>query len=147
MIRVRADGDRAFLRKQAEDLRRRGRRQLDKAIQSDPTLRDAAIEDQAHAMFHARTAVRNLAEIVAAEFLLLLEAERTVVGRDHLKIIHAKSIPEFFLIRLVAQRRRHHVFRAFKAGAFVVGVVEKQILRAGFGKSGQSEVPCVLNLA
>src|SRR5262249_33481652 len=98
-------------------------------------------------MFHAGTAVRNLAEIVASQFLLFLEAKRAVVGRDHLKIVHAESLPQFLLIRLVTKGRGHHVLFAFKAWALIVGVIEKQVLRAGFGVSRQAKVTSVLYLA
>ena len=40
----------------------------------------AAVVDEAHARLDARPAVRDLREVVAAELLLLLHAERAVVG-------------------------------------------------------------------
>jgi hypothetical protein len=36
-------------------------------------------------MLDAGTAVRDLAEIITSEFLLFLEAERAVIGRDDLQ--------------------------------------------------------------
>jgi hypothetical protein len=64
-------------------------------------LNDTAIVDQAHTIFDTRTAIRNFAEVIAAEFLLFLEAERTVIGRDHLKVIAAKTLPQLLLVRFV----------------------------------------------
>ena len=78
-VRVRADGDRPFLRKQSEHLRGRGGGQLDKAIQRDAVLNDAVI-DERDAMFDAGCAVRNLCEIVFAQFFLLLHAKWAMVG-------------------------------------------------------------------
>ena len=84
-VGIAADGDGALFRKQAENLRRRGRGQLDEAIERDMPLADAIMVDQAHAALDAGTAVGNLAEVVAPQFLLLLEAERAMVGRDDIE--------------------------------------------------------------
>src|SRR5262249_2633188 len=88
-IGVAADRDRALFWKQAEDLRRRRGGQLDKTIERDVSLTDAVVIDQAHAALDARAAVGNLAEVVLAELLLLLEAERTMDGRDDVECARA----------------------------------------------------------
>src|SRR2546428_3012066 len=93
-VGVGADGDCPFLRKQAEYLRGCGRGQLDKTIQTYATLRHAVVIDQAHSVLDAGASVRNFAEIAAAQFLLLLEAERAVVGRNHLQVVAPQSAPE-----------------------------------------------------
>src|SRR6185369_13057924 len=96
-IRIRDDRDRPLLWKKAEDLRRRCRGQLNKPVQADSFLNDTAIVNEAHAVLDARSPIGDLAEIVAAEFFLLLEAERAVVGRDHLKVITSKALPQLLL--------------------------------------------------
>src|SRR5439155_18997694 len=108
------DSNGALPGKEAEDFRSSGRCQFDKAVGSDSILDDAAIVDEAHAVFDAGAAIRNLAEVVTSEFFLFLEAERAVVRGDYLQVISAEALPELLLIRFVAQRRRHHVFRAFE---------------------------------
>src|SRR5207245_10065466 len=77
-VGIRADRDRSLSRKQSEDFRLRRRRDLHEAVERDPSLGDAAVVNQRHAMLHSRPAIRNLREIVFAELLLLLETERTV---------------------------------------------------------------------
>src|SRR6516164_11561490 len=74
-VGIAADRNRAFLRKQPKNLRRPGRSQLDKAIERNMALGNAVVIDQAHAVLDAWAAIRNFAEIVLAELLLLLEAE------------------------------------------------------------------------
>ena len=65
-VGVRAWRNRAFARKEAEDLRRRRRGQLDEAVQRDAAGAHAAVVDQAHARLDAGCAVRDLREIVLA---------------------------------------------------------------------------------
>src|SRR5262249_28736730 len=79
-IGVRADGNRALLRKQSKNLGCGGRSQFDEPVEADTTLRHAVVIDQTHAVLDSGAAVRDLTEIVAAQFLLLFEAEWTVVG-------------------------------------------------------------------
>src|SRR5262249_14419421 len=128
------------------DLRRRRRCQFDEAVQADSLPGNATVIDQAHAILDAGPAIGNLAEVVAAEFLLLLEAERTVVGRNDLKIVSAKALPELLLIGLIAQWRSHDIFRAFKPILFVIAMIEEEILGTCFGESRQTEIPGSLHL-
>src|SRR5262249_27107075 len=100
-VRVGSHRNRAFLWKQSKDLGSCSRGQLDKAVQADSLLNDTTIVDQAHTVFDTRPAIRNFAEVIAAELLLFLEAERTVIGRDHLKVISAKPLPQLLLVRFV----------------------------------------------
>src|SRR5262245_39272840 len=144
-VGVRTDSDRAFSWKQSEDLCRCGRRQLDETIQRNSFLNDTAVVDETHSILDTGSAIRDLAEVVSAKFLLFLETKWTVIGRDDLKIVAAKSLPQLLLIRLVAQWWRHDVLGALKAFLFVIGVIEKQILRAGLRKSRQSQIAGCLN--
>src|SRR5207237_1279341 len=88
------DSNGALPGKEAEDFRSSGRCQFDKAVWSDSILDDAAIVDEAHAVFDAGAAIRNLAEVVTSEFFLFLEAERAVVRGDYLQVISAEALPE-----------------------------------------------------
>src|SRR5262245_53944911 len=118
--------DRALLREQAEDLRRRRGRQLDEAVQRDAPFAHAAVVDQAHACLDAGRAVRDLREIVAAELFLLLHAERAVIGGDALQIVEGQAAPQFLLLRLLPQRRAHDVLRAREVRLLVVVVRQEQ---------------------
>src|SRR5689334_808788 len=118
-VGVGSDGDRSLAREEPEDSRGRCRGDLDKTVHADAAARDTAVVDEAHAVLDARSAVRDLREIVDAELFLILEAERTVIGRDDLEIIHLQAAPEFVLVPLLAKRRSHDVFRAFKAWLLV----------------------------
>src|SRR5829696_9025351 len=91
-IGIRADGDCAFAREQSEYFCRRCRSQLDEAVQAYSPL-DYAVIDQRHAMFDAWPAVWNLREIVAAKLLLLFEAERAMICRNHLQVVARKPLP------------------------------------------------------
>src|SRR5579871_3267948 len=76
--------NRSLSRIEAKQLRRRCCYQLYEAVDREPSPGNAAGIDQAHAMFHARAAVRDLRKIVATQFFLFFEAEGTMVGRNHL---------------------------------------------------------------
>src|SRR5262245_24051664 len=83
----------AFLRKESKDLGSSGGSKLDESIQADTFLNHTAIVNQAHPVLDAGTTIRNLAEVIPAQFFLFLEAERTVVGGNHLKVIATKPFP------------------------------------------------------
>src|SRR6266849_8987055 len=94
-VGITANGNRTLARVEAEELRRSRRNQFHEAIHAETSLRDAAGVDQAHAVLHTGTAVGNLGEIAAPQFLLFLETEWTVIGGDHLEVIALQTIPEF----------------------------------------------------
>ncbi len=79
-VGVAAYRDRAFAGIEAEEFGRSGGDQLDEAVYAETSLRDAPRVHQAHAVFDAGTAVRNLGEVANPHFLLLLEAEWAMVG-------------------------------------------------------------------
>src|SRR5262245_59166895 len=89
-VGVRADCDRSFSWKEAEQLRRRGRCQFDKPIDADSSAGNASVVDETHPVFHAGSAVGNLSEIVAPKLLLFLETEGAMVGGDDLQIVAAQ---------------------------------------------------------
>ena len=95
-------------------------------------------------MLDARTAVRNLGEVIDAQFLLFLEAEWAMIGRDDLQRIVRETLPEFFLMPFLSQRRREDILRALESGDVHVFQREIQILRASLGVGGQ---PAVARLA
>ena len=101
---------------------------------------DAAVVHQAHPRLDAGRAVRNLREVSLAQRLLLLHAERTVVGGNGLQIVERQPAPQPVLRLLRTQRRAHDVLRALEAGLLVVVVREEQVLRAGLGVRRQSAV-------
>ncbi len=144
-VGIGADCNRAFSREQSEHLRGGGRSQLDEAIERDAVLDDAAVVYERHSMLDAGRAVRDFGEIVASQLLLLLHAERAVVGRDDLQVVRLQALPKFRLIRLFAKRRRHHVLRALEVVAVIFNREEK-ILRAGFGERGNATVARLAHL-
>src|SRR5580692_9351260 len=86
-IRVAAHGDRALARIQTEKLCRSGRNHFHKTIHAESSPGDTARINEAHAVLDAWTAVRDLGEVVSAQFFLLFETEGTVIGRHHLQMI------------------------------------------------------------
>ena len=61
---------------------------LDPALERDLAVHDALVQ-QVHAVLDRADAVRDLREVADAELLLLLEAERAVVGRHDLEVVRA----------------------------------------------------------
>ena len=88
-------------------------------------------------------AVGNFSEVVLAEFLLLLEAERAMVGGNHLQGVVRQPLPQFFLVPLLAQRRREHIFRGLESRSIHVFERKVQILRTRFGICRQAAIACL----
>ena len=94
-----------------------------------------------HPRLDARRAVRDLREVVPAELLLVLHAERAVVGRDRLEVVEPRGrATARSCFSFAPQRRAHDVLRAVEAGLLVVVVGEEEVLRAGLGVGGQAAV-------
>src|SRR5260370_33348158 len=87
-----------------------------------------------------RSSIGNTQENVLAELLLLLEAERAVIGRDDLQIVELQSAPNLVLIPLLPDGRSHHPLRAFESRLLVHAVIEEEILRTCLGVRRRSLV-------
>ena len=90
---------------QAEHARRRGARELHPALERDLAGHDALVHE-VHAVLDRADAVRDLPEVAEAELLLVLHAERAVVGRDHLQVVRAQGLPHRVLVALGTRRER-----------------------------------------
>src|SRR6202040_2796503 len=101
--------------------------------------------NQAHAVFDARTAIRNLGEVVSSQFFLVLETKWTVVGGDDLEMIAFETVPELFLMPLFTQGWSKNIFRTFEIGNIEVLNWEIQILRAGFCIDGKTSIAGLTN--
>src|SRR3954452_3140515 len=93
-VGVAARRDLPLPRVHAEDARRRGRGDLDEAIQRQLSLIHAVMVDQLKPVLDARPTVRNLGKVVLPEHLLVLETERTMVCGDDLQMIVLQTVPE-----------------------------------------------------
>ena len=124
--------DRALARIQTENLGRLRARDVDKPVQIESALFDAMREQQIDAVLERRNAIRNFRKITAAHFLLALEIKRRVISGQRVDESLLQSVPQVGLIFLVTQRRRHHIFRAFKIRQLGVGHVGHQILNQRF---------------
>ena len=140
-VGVAAHSDGPLLREQPEQLGGRGRRQLDELVHRQPAARHAAVVDQAHPVLDPRGAVRDLAEVVYPQNLLVLETERAVVGRDALQIAEPEPPPQVVLVPLLPQRRRHDVLGALEVLLVVAAQVQEQVLGAGLGEHLSAAVP------
>ncbi len=76
-----------------EHPRRRGRARLDPPLEAD-LAGDDTLVDQLHPVLDAADPVRDLREVAEAELLLVLEAERAVVGRDDRQLVHPEPLPQ-----------------------------------------------------
>ncbi|KAG1647452.1 CTP pyrophosphohydrolase [Nymphon striatum] len=135
-VRVASRSDHALLGIQPKHAGGRRCAQLHPARQCDLALQYTLV-DQVHAVFDATNAIRYGAEIAKAEFLLVLHAERAMVGTDHAEIIGAKSAPQVGVMVLVfgAQWRAAHIGSAAEAGGSqMVFEVQIEVLRARLGE-------------
>src|SRR5260370_12328463 len=137
-VGVRANGDGAFARVEAEEFRGRGCNELDKTIRRKMLAVDSAGIHKTQAVLAARAAGRNFGEIVLAEFFLLLEAEGAVVSGNDLESVFGKALPELFLTPPRAERRREDVLRAFKAGAVHIFERQAQGVRARLDRTTEA---------
>ena len=80
-VGVAARGDDPLLRVHAEHPRRRGAARLDPALERQ-LAGDDALVDQLHAVLDTADAVGDRGEVADAQLLLVLHAERAVVGAD-----------------------------------------------------------------
>ena len=98
-------------------------------------------------MLDAADAVRDLGEVPESQFLLVLEAERAMIGADHGQLVHAQTLPEIALMSMthLADVMRIIVSRPQRRAADPLGPLEArltqgllesqpQILRTGFGE-------------
>ena len=130
-------GDNAFARIQPEEASRGCSRHLDPPLDRN-VLIDRALKKQIHAVLHSGHAIGDLGEIADTELLLLLEAEGTVVGGHHRKVVHSQTAPQLGLMLLVTKRSGADEVGALEAIEPRTGkVVDRaiQILRAGLGEN------------
>src|ERR1017187_1620861 len=115
-VGVRSRRDDALAGEQPEHLGRRGRGDVHPAPERDLAHIDA-LEDEVQPVLDAGQAIGDLGEVANAHFLVLLEAEGAVVGRDEAEVVGAKTAPQLGLITLGPQRRRTDVLGALEAFA------------------------------
>ena len=135
-VGIRTRGDHALLRVHAEHPGRRGGAGLDPALQGQ-LAHDDALVDEVHAVLDAADAVRDGTEVVPAQLLLVLHAERAVVRGDDRQVVGSQALPEVPVVRVLPgpQWRRADVPRSCEARCSeVVLEVQVQVLRAGLGE-------------
>src|SRR5258707_9195994 len=88
----------------------------------------------------AGSAIGDLGEIILAERLLVFEAERAMVGRNHLQVIVFEALPQLWRMMLLAQRWREHVLSAIEARSRQLFHRQQQILRAGLGEGRHAAI-------
>ena len=102
-VGVGAGRDDALAGVEAEHPGRGRRATLDPALDGDLAVDDALVE-QVHAVLDTADPVGDLGEVADAELLLLLHAERAVVGADHLQVVRAQVPPQLVLVALARER-------------------------------------------
>lgn len=138
-VGVGARRDGALLGVEAEHPGRGRAGDLDPAAPADVPVDDGLME-QIHPVLHARQPVGDLGEVAAAHLLLPGEAERAVVGGDHLEVVGAQSAPEGGLVFAWPQRGRADVLGPLEVrlGEIVGG--QEEVLGAGLAEDGKSLV-------
>src|SRR5262249_37412602 len=132
-VGVGTDGDRPLAGIEPENLRRRGRRDLDEAVHRDAPLTDAAVPEEVEPRLDTRHPVRDLREVVFTELLLSLLTEWAMVGGDDLQIVRLQPTPEVLLHARRPKRRRADVLCALEVGSREVVLREEEILRTRLG--------------
>src|SRR4029077_15841275 len=145
-VGVRADRDSSFAGIQTEKFRWSCRNDFDEAVRRETFAVHAAGEDKAKAVLESRPPIRNLGEIVLAQFLLFLETKWAVIGGDNLQGVLDKALPQFFLVPFFPERRRENVLCSLESRRVHIFQRKIQILRAGFRISGQAAVARFANL-
>ena len=64
---------------------------------------DDALVDELHAVLDAADAVRDRGEVAEPELLLVLDAERAVVGGDDRQLVHAQALPQVGLVAVAVR--------------------------------------------
>src|SRR6202042_1641254 len=106
-----------------------------KSLKRDLSCIHSEVEKQLQSILDSRSAVRNFAEVIFAELLLIGKAEWAMVGRNNLQIIRNEPVPQLGLVLLLPQRRRENILRLLKALAWhLIFNGEKKVLWAGFSK-------------
>src|SRR5208337_3818769 len=106
--------DDALARVEPEHPRRRRGDHLHPALNRDLSPHDT-LKDEVDAVLDARKPVRDLGEVATPELLLLLEAERAVIGRDNRQVVGPKPAPQLVQVPCGTQWRRADEFGPFKA--------------------------------
>ena len=89
--------------------------------------------------------VRDLREVADAELLLLLHAERAVIGRDDLQVVRAQESPQVRLVVLVlrSQGSGADVLRTFEPRrAEMILEVQVEVLRARLAEHVRAGIAC-----
>ena len=128
-IGVRADGDGAFLRIEAEDLCRVGGDHFDESLARHAALADAFGIEHGHDGLQVRHAW--LQSIDGSFFLLLLHRPADMVGRHGLQHVAVERLPQHVHLIRFAQRRPADIARRSDLGIKALAV-EMEIDRTGF---------------
>src|SRR3954453_2984329 len=129
-------GDDALPAVEAEHPRRRGAADVHPLLQRDPAVVDALVQE-VHPVLDRTDAVRDLREVADPHLLLVLHAERAVIGRHGGDVAGADVLPQLVLVPLGPrpQRSRADPLRALEArGAEVLLEGEVEVLRAGLAE-------------
>ena len=96
-VGVAAWGDHTLLRIHPEHPCRRRAAGLDPALQRQ-LAGDDTLVDQLHAVLDATDPVGDLGEASEPHLLLVLHAERAVIGRHHGELVHPQALPQITLV-------------------------------------------------
>lgn len=138
-VGVGARRDGALLGVEAEHPGRARAGDLDPAAAADVPVQDGLVEE-VHPVLHPGQAVGDLREVAAAELLLAAEAERAVVGGDHLEVVGPQAPPQGRLVLARAQRGGADVLGALEVGLGEVVGGQEQVLRTGLAEDRQALV-------
>ena len=127
---------------------RRGRGSTSRPSASDTQLAvDHALVDEIHPVLDAAHAVRDLGEVAEPQLLLVLHAERAMVGGHDRQLVHAQTFPKVGMVMtfvvLRPDRGRAHELGALEPWPGEM-ILERhiEVLRAGLGKDVRTLVSC-----
>ena len=80
-----------------------------------------------------------------AQFFLFLETKRAMVGGDDLQVIALQTVPQFFLMPFLSQRRSEDILRSFKTRRIEILKRKIQILRTSLRIDRKPAIACLAN--
>lgn len=144
-IGVTANGDRTLLGVETEDLCRRSRRELDKAVQTEVPLDNTLVESD-HALFNTRRSIGDERKVITPQIFLAPKVEATVVGANGLEAPICQGRPEQCLLTAGPWGWREDILGTVKIGAIEILFTRVEVVRACFSKDAYTTSPSTFDL-
>src|SRR5882672_3006519 len=130
-VGITAHCNRALAREKAKKFRGARASGVDEAIRIQASAFHPVRIQKIDAILDSGNAVGNIDEGIFAE-KFLLGVKRAMIRSNGVDRAECQRVPQYSLIVLCAQRRRHDVLHAFDTGPLGIRLVEKEVRQHGF---------------